>query len=476
MVATTYLWDPIELNVIQATSSESTTTNYNTEPRRGAVISVDTGGDIKFLHSDACGSVAAATTLDQSIVGNWSYSAFGTMTDNSGSLVASLGFRGRFGETTSSDGNRIEGKRRVYSTSTFRWLSRNALLHGGQTRNPFALTANNPLRTNQRRGTASTQAGQQDPPQTEQDPPLIIGIIVPREPPINKGPIVTIVPWDEPKLQFFEEMLVPDPVIPEPPLWQEPDPLLFEPGKILTAPCRDPVIDEGVYRPWHLPKEKYPRTGNLMTCQQFLDWLTQDGANNPREEFKSSSARKCGVDLFCGPCRDGVPLLSIAYWYTVTPPPPAPVAGGRIPGGNANPPRPFRRGAICLPSRAPASELRSWYALFVHEDTHIGQFVRDPGIRCSQDMQLAQGGPVPPNIGGGDCRTCIDMEREAYTRQAEILYPLSTYSFVWQEEFIEAGICISCAATCRASMLEQWTRLRCARFGGVMPVEPPFEF
>jgi RHS repeat-associated protein len=124
MTRTTYFWDPIEDSVAQAETDGGGMVNYHTEPTLfGQVVSVTTSGDVQFLHSDGLGSIVAATNANQSIIGQWSYTAYGEFMASSGSLVGGLGFCGRWQYIQGEHDGHLSVRHRNYTPSFSHWLS-----------------------------------------------------------------------------------------------------------------------------------------------------------------------------------------------------------------------------------------------------------------------------------------------------------------------------------------------------------------
>lgn len=124
MVATTYFWDPVEDNVVQSMADDNSLNNYNTEPIGfGQVLSVNLNGANQYLHSDALGSILAATDSNQNAAGNWGYTAFGKEAASTGEQPGGIGFCGVRQYFKASGGDVIYVRRRSYRPSLARWLS-----------------------------------------------------------------------------------------------------------------------------------------------------------------------------------------------------------------------------------------------------------------------------------------------------------------------------------------------------------------
>lgn len=125
MVAVNYLWDPDEDNIVkELDDAGNTIADYTTEPYLyGDVISQYRDGQSRFLHHDAQGSTLAVTDDSQNVTDTFTYTAFGEVTERTGTTEVPFQYIGRQGYYTDSLTAQIMARRRPYDPARVRWLA-----------------------------------------------------------------------------------------------------------------------------------------------------------------------------------------------------------------------------------------------------------------------------------------------------------------------------------------------------------------
>ena len=129
---------------IQAATTTTTNTSYLTGPGGLPVEQITSSGSVSFFHQDQLGSTRLMTgsaSPPATIVGSYSYDAFGAITVNSGSAPA-FGYAGQY---TDAETSLIYLRARYYDPATAQFLSRDTAV--AATRQPYAYVADNPLNT-----------------------------------------------------------------------------------------------------------------------------------------------------------------------------------------------------------------------------------------------------------------------------------------------------------------------------------------
>jgi len=142
MPKTSFLWDPIEDNVVKELDDfSSAVAAYTTEPYlHGGLICQLRSGLPHYYHFDAQGNTTELTDSDGNTTDTRRYSAFGRKTEGGGSTPFSYEFNGRNGYSRLAV--RIDSvRRREYDNELSRWLSRDPVLLGG----PRSAAPRNPL-------------------------------------------------------------------------------------------------------------------------------------------------------------------------------------------------------------------------------------------------------------------------------------------------------------------------------------------
>ena len=143
-----YVWDPIEDNVIRERDEDGNTiVNYTTEPTLyGQVLSQDRGGQVRHYHYDGQGNTVSLTDASGNVTDTRKYSAFGEVTESTGTTEFSLEFGGQFGYSITSAIGLGYVRRRYFGTNG-RWLSCDPLAVQNEWRpvHAFVYGANNPI-------------------------------------------------------------------------------------------------------------------------------------------------------------------------------------------------------------------------------------------------------------------------------------------------------------------------------------------
>jgi RHS repeat-associated protein len=128
MPVANYLWDALEDNIVEEfDDAGNTIVDYTTEPEQfGNVISQNRNGQSSFFHYDAQGSTLALTDESDAVTDIRGFTAFGATTESSGSTLLRFQFVGQKGYLT-SDASTMMVRRRDYSSTTARWLSRDPI-------------------------------------------------------------------------------------------------------------------------------------------------------------------------------------------------------------------------------------------------------------------------------------------------------------------------------------------------------------
>lgn len=146
MPTTYYFWDPLEDNIVQERDESGTVSaEYTTEPGLyGNVISQNRGGEYKQYHYDAQGSVIAVTDENQNVTDTLSYSAFGELTERTGTTVLPFQYLGQKGYYRDQFTGEYIVRERPYHPAQGRWLTPDRLgfIEGI---NRFLYVGNNPI-------------------------------------------------------------------------------------------------------------------------------------------------------------------------------------------------------------------------------------------------------------------------------------------------------------------------------------------
>ena len=99
MPETNFFWDPLSDNILQERDETGTVTaEYTTEPGLyGNLISQNRGGVESQYHFDPQGSTLALTDDNQQVTDTYAYSAFGEVTEHTGSTINPFQYIGKMG-------------------------------------------------------------------------------------------------------------------------------------------------------------------------------------------------------------------------------------------------------------------------------------------------------------------------------------------------------------------------------------------
>jgi RHS repeat-associated protein len=129
MPETNFFWDPLSDNILQERDETgAVTAEYTTEPGLyGNLVSQNRGGVESQHHFDALGSTLALTDDNEQVTDTWAYSAFGEVTEHTGSTVNLFEYVGQKEYLADPTGERMAIRRRDYGSRIGRWLSTDPL-------------------------------------------------------------------------------------------------------------------------------------------------------------------------------------------------------------------------------------------------------------------------------------------------------------------------------------------------------------
>lgn len=124
MADITYVWDPIEDNVIQEKDENGNVlVDYTTRPTLyGSVLSQDRGGQVRHYHFDGQGNTTELTDENGNVTDTRKYSAFGEVTESTGTTVFPFQWQGSYGFYTDADLDNCQFLSRTYQVEVGRWL------------------------------------------------------------------------------------------------------------------------------------------------------------------------------------------------------------------------------------------------------------------------------------------------------------------------------------------------------------------
>ena len=126
------------------------TNSYVYGPGGLPVEQVSGGGTVTYLHHDQAGSTRLLTGSTGTVVGAYTFDAYGTQTGHTGAATTPLGFDGQY---TSSDTGLIYLRARTYDPATAQFLTVDPM--AGVTRAPYNYAEDNPLNDGDASGLSS---------------------------------------------------------------------------------------------------------------------------------------------------------------------------------------------------------------------------------------------------------------------------------------------------------------------------------
>jgi RHS repeat-associated protein len=123
MSRTYFFWDPLSDNILQERDeSGAVTAEYTAEPGLyGNIISQNKGGVESQFHYDAQGSTLAVTDDNQNVIDTFAYTAFGEVTERTGTTEVPFQYIGQKGYYTDGLTGQIMARRRPYEPVRARW-------------------------------------------------------------------------------------------------------------------------------------------------------------------------------------------------------------------------------------------------------------------------------------------------------------------------------------------------------------------
>jgi RHS repeat-associated protein len=146
MAKTNFFWDDLEDNVIEEYGDDgNTVAEYTTEPDHlGNVISQHRDSQTTLSHYDVQGSVIAATNASQQVTDTFAYSAFGEVTERTGTTELPFQFLGQEGYYRDRFTEQYRIRRREYEAVSSRWLSEDPRPTGLSNGSSYKYCENNP--------------------------------------------------------------------------------------------------------------------------------------------------------------------------------------------------------------------------------------------------------------------------------------------------------------------------------------------
>lgn len=143
-MGTHFEWDPVDDVIIcERDDDGNILVEYNHEPGyHGRLISENRAGVHKQYHYDAAGNVIALTDDTQTVTDTIGYSAFGDLTERTGSTPNPFQFRGALGYYANPLTNEYDVRARVLSPISGRWLTVDPLGTTADEINPYCYVLN----------------------------------------------------------------------------------------------------------------------------------------------------------------------------------------------------------------------------------------------------------------------------------------------------------------------------------------------
>jgi RHS repeat-associated protein len=146
MVRTYFFWDPLSDNILQERDETgAVTAEYTAEPGLyGNIISQNRGGVESQFHYDAQGSTLAVTDDNHNVTDTFAYTAFGEITERTGTTEVPFQYIGQKGYYTDSVTGQIMVRERPYQLARARWMLPDPLGQMLGRANLYTYAANSP--------------------------------------------------------------------------------------------------------------------------------------------------------------------------------------------------------------------------------------------------------------------------------------------------------------------------------------------
>jgi RHS repeat-associated protein len=147
MTAVNYLWNPINDNIVREfDDAGNTVAEYTTEPDLyGNVVSQYRNGQTSYLLSDGQGNTTELTNDAGSVTDTIRYSAFGEVTERTGTTEIPFQYVGQKGYYRDSDTAKYSIRQRPLSSRNGRWLTTDPLGLALSNENLYIFCANSPF-------------------------------------------------------------------------------------------------------------------------------------------------------------------------------------------------------------------------------------------------------------------------------------------------------------------------------------------
>jgi RHS repeat-associated protein len=147
MARTYFLWDPLSDNILQERDeSGAVTAEYTAEPGLyGNIISQNKGGVESQFHYDAQGSTLAVTDDNQNVIDTFAYTAFGEVTERTGTTEVPFQYIGQKGYYTDGLSGQITVRERPYEPVRARWVAPDPLGMNRNNASTYCYIKNSPL-------------------------------------------------------------------------------------------------------------------------------------------------------------------------------------------------------------------------------------------------------------------------------------------------------------------------------------------
>jgi RHS repeat-associated protein len=141
-----FFWDPLSDNILQERDETgAVTAEYTAEPGLyGNIISQNRDGVESQFHYDAQGSTLAVTDDNQNATDTLAYTAFGELTERTGTTEVPFQYIGQKGYYTDGLTGQVMVRRRPYESNGGRWLAQDPLRIAVDRINVFAYARNSP--------------------------------------------------------------------------------------------------------------------------------------------------------------------------------------------------------------------------------------------------------------------------------------------------------------------------------------------